>query len=118
MRNTSIKIYSWNIDGLSGSSDTGLLKRMDLKRMFREGRQELKTNTSQIVFIALTGIHVKDYSELSFRLQEFDVTKEIEKYGYDYFWTPSSTHEGGLVLFWKAVDSTQVMISDKGMTTS
>lgn len=57
--------------------------------MFKEARDLLKHNTTQIVFIALTAIDVKDYSELSFRLNEFDLNKEIDHYGFDYFWAPA-----------------------------
>lgn len=45
--------------------------------MFKEGRDHLRANEAQIVFIALSGINVRDYSELSFRIQEFDLTKEV-----------------------------------------
>ncbi len=94
-----IKIYSWNIGRLTTSDQQGYLKRTETRRMFKEGRQLLRRRKVGVVLIALSGIEVADYSELSFRLQEFDFLSEVEDMGFNYTWTR------GLLVFWKALDS-------------
>lgn len=74
-RAAKVKVYSWNVGGLSSCEDTAFLKRTEVKRMFREGRQLLKRSKVAIVLVVLQGMNIQSYPELQFRLQEFDIAE-------------------------------------------
>lgn len=72
-----VRAYGWSVGGFNHEGETGILKRTELKRIFKEARNVLKHGKASVVLIGLTGIDVHSYSELTFRLAELDLQIEV-----------------------------------------